>query len=688
MNRFTLFIFASLYFLLALPQNTLAQDDWEKKILEFGKLDPEFLDDDLYRFYKDEDAVIINDLGRVSIVMMGNSPKVLYTYVRRVKILNKAGERFGKVEIDVDESRGDALLEIKAVTHKLNGEGETVTFPVSRRKVKQERIKGEKRIFSFEFPFVEPGVVLEYSYQIRSRDIDKLKPWTFNREIPVVQSEYQTFIPRAFEYLPVITGNIARIRQYRDNYQARNNTDRLRNQGRLRTSSPIDNGSLYGRQSLFGNFNAYIMTDVPSLKREAFSLDSNAGGTQISLQLRKDSFRGRSSAVAFENWDDLNKHMLKKVKPSKVRARKKEINSKSNQLQKQSRGQRALLDNTLAAVQKQIKWNGKYGLDGVNVERAKNKRQGSATEINMYLYHLLKEGGIEAYPVILSTRDHGVVSSRYASLAQFNHSIVLVVIDGEEILLDASSDLERLGMLPQNDLNQFGYVVNGEGGRWIALKSRNKVNRVTYSRFNLNQQGVLNGEISVENREYSVILEQKKLEEYQGKNEEYLLEEILIGLKDPKIFQNALNEPEGEKDPLIVTCELRTGDYVEVADEGEIIIIKPMMIKAVLQNPFDNEIRNTPVDFPYPLTDSHMIGIRLPEGYEVAQAPTPIRVVLPNGGGSFTYNVLEMGNIIHFTSAININQTTYPPEQYAGIRDFFQYVVNKHQEDIVIRKIQ
>lgn len=688
MNRFTLFIFAFLYVFLALPQATLAQDDLEKRILEFGKLDPEFLDEDLFRFYKDEDAVIINDLGRVSLLMMGNSPKVLYTYVRRIKILNKAGERYGKVKIEVDESIGDALLEIKAVTHKLNSERETVTFPVNKRKVKQERIKGEKRIFSFEFPFVEPGVVLEYSYQVRSRNIDKLKPWTFNQDIPVVQSEYQTFIPRSFEYLPVITGNITRIRQFRDNYQTRDDRDRFRNRSRIRNNSPFYNNSLYGQQSLFGNFNAYIMTDVPALRKEAFSLESNAGGTQISLQLRKDSFRGRSSAVAFDNWNDLNKHMLKKVKPAKVRARKKLVRAKTNQLQKLSRGKRVLLENTLAAVQKQIKWNGKYGLDGVNVERAKNKRQGSATEINMYLYHLLKEGDIEVYPVILSTRDHGVVSSQYASLAQFNHAIVLAVIDGEEILLDASSDLDRLGMLPQNDLNQFGYVVNGDGGRWVTLKSRNKVNRVTYSRFNLDQQGVLNGEISVENREYSVVLEQKKLEGYKGKNEEYLLEEILIGLKDPKIFQNALNQPEDEKDPLIVTCELRTGDYVEVADEGEFIIIKPMMIKAVLQNPFDNEIRNTPVDFPYPLTDSHMIGIRLPEGYEIAQAPTPIRVLLPNGGGSFTYNVLEMGNIIHFTSAININQTTYPPEQYAGIRDFFQYVVNKHQEDIVIRKIQ
>ncbi|MEL6255725.1 MAG: DUF3857 domain-containing protein, partial [Bacteroidota bacterium] len=246
MNRSTLFIFAFLYVFLALPHSTYAQDDLEKKILEFGKLDPEFLDEDLYRFYKDEDAVIINDLGRVSLLMMGNSPKVLYTYVRRIKILNKAGERFGKIKIEIDENIGDALLEIKAVTHKLNSEGETVTFPVNKRKVKQERIKGEKRIFSFEFPFVEPGVVLEYSYQVRSRNIDQLKPWTFNREIPVVQSEYQTFIPRSFEYLPVITGNIARIRQFRDDYQTRDRRDDFRSRSRIRNNTPFYNNSLYG----------------------------------------------------------------------------------------------------------------------------------------------------------------------------------------------------------------------------------------------------------------------------------------------------------------------------------------------------------------------------------------------------------------------------------------------------------
>ena len=72
----------------------------------------------------------------------------------------------------------------------------------------------------------------------------------------------------------------------------------------------------------------------------------------------------------------------------------------------------------------------------------------------------------------------------------------------------------------------------------------------------------------------------------------------------------------------------------------------------------------------------------------VAQIPEPIRVLLPNNAGSFTYNVLEMGDILHFTSSIQINQTTFPPEAYESIRSFFDYVVSKHQEDIILKKIQ
>ncbi|MEM6806295.1 MAG: DUF3857 domain-containing protein, partial [Bacteroidota bacterium] len=644
--------------------------------------------DDLFDSYKDEYAIIINDLGRVSLLMISNTPSVQYTYLRRIKILNKEGMKYAKVSIEIDESKGEGLTELKARTHKLNGSGEPVSFPINKKKIKLEREKGVKRVYSFEFPFVEEGAILEYTYQIKAKEIDKLKTWKFHTEIPVVRSELQTFIPRSFEYEPVISGNPQQIQIISDSYRARNAQELIDRERFRRNSNLVSNNSLYGPTSLFGNFKAYIMYAVPSLEKEAFSLDREARGNEISLQLRKESFRGKSNAVVFEDWDELNKHLTKSFKPNKVRVRKKRVHEKSTQIRRKAKGQLLIMENCLAATQRQVKWNKKYGLQSINVERAINKRVGNGAEINLYLYHLLKESGLEAYPVTISTRDHGRVNSRYASLAQFNHVIVLVVIDGEEILLDGSSKLERLGMLPQNDLNQFGYVVNQEGGRWITLKSRNKVNRVTYSRFSLNEAGQLNGQISVENREYSVVLEQKKLEEYEGKNDEYLLEEILIGLKDPKIFDRKLAVPENEKDPLVVSCELRTGDYVEVASEGEIIIIKPMMIKAVLQNPFEKAFRNTPVDFPYPLTDSHMIGIRLPEGYEVAQAPSPIRVLLPNDGGSFTYNVLEMGNIIHFTSAIHINQTTYAPEEYSGIRDFFEYVVSKHQEDIVIRKIQ
>lgn len=678
------------FFLFSLLPNKLSAQRGKAPPLEFGKVDLELLEGEEIAAFPNADAVILNDLGRVSIVMLQNSPKIVYTYIRRIKILTEAGKKYAEGLIEVNESEGEAILEFKAISHKINASGDPVSFPISRRKIKEERIKGVKRIYTFEFPFVEEGSIVEYSYQIRGKEINELRPWNFHQEIPVVQSEFQTFIPTFFEYVPLVKGNRNLIYEFQNKYQDRQSPSDFRRSRLDRSNDLTDRSGIYGSRNMFGNFNAFIMVNVPSLKKgeekEAFSLDTE--GSQIALQLKKDRFRGHSSSVVFDNWAGLNKQMLKRYKHSKVKVKKKRIASTSSRIQKDSRGDRAIMRTAYAAAQRHIKWNGAYETSSINVERALNKGEGNASDINMYLYYLLKEGGVDASPVLISTRDHGRVDPSYASLAQFNHIIVLVVLDGEEILLDASSDLERMDLLPQNDLNQFGFILNPGGGRWITLKSHNKVNRVTYSRFTLDDEGQLDGKISVENREYSVVLEQKKLDEYEGKDEEYLLREILIGLKDPTIYDRKLDIPVNDKDPLIMSCELKTGDYVEIADGGEIIILKPMMIKAVLQNPFENQIRNTPVDFPYPLTDSHMIGIRLPKGYEIAQIPAPIRVVLPDNGGSFTFNVLHMKDVIHFTSAIHINQTTYPPEQYNGIRMFFEYVVNKHQEDIVLRKIQ
>ena len=120
---------------------------------------------------------------------------------------------------------------------------------------------------------------------------------------------------------------------------------------------------------------------------------------------------------------------------------------------------------------------------------------------------------------------------------------------------------------------------------------------------------------------------------------------------------------------------------------GDLVFIKPMLSKMVTENPLKNENRATPIDFTYPLRDAHMMGLRIPKEYEIVQLPQPIKVLLPNNGGTFIYNVIEMDHIVHLSSTILLEKTTFTPQEYQGIRDFFEYVVNKHQEDIVLKKI-
>ena len=108
----------------------------------------------------------------------------------------------------------------------------------------------------------------------------------------------------------------------------------------------------------------------------------------------------------------------------------------------------------------------------------------------------------------------------------------------------------------------------------------------------------------------------------------------------------------------------------------------------VSENPFPDSDRQVPVDLTYPLREAHLLGLRIPKGYEVAQLPQPIRVELPNDAGAFTFNVLNFNDIIHVSSSIFLNKTIFLPDEYEGIRVFFEYVVQKHAEDIVLKKVE
>ena len=77
----------------------------------------------------------------------------------------------------------------------------------------------------------------------------------------------------------------------------------------------------------------------------------------------------------------------------------------------------------------------------------KNKT-GGASDINHILINLLRDAGIQADPVALSTRENGQLIPSFPSISKLNYIITRVTINGKQILLDATDPELTAGMLP------------------------------------------------------------------------------------------------------------------------------------------------------------------------------------------------------------------------------------------------
>src|SRR5690606_34506480 len=89
---------------------------------------------------------------------------------------------------------------------------------------------------------------------------------------------------------------------------------------------------------------------------------------------------------------------------------------------------------------------------------------------NLALTVALQAGGLEAYPVLVSTRDNIVPNTLYPVISEFNYLVCGVKIDGKILLADASEPLLSFGELPLRAINDRGRIIySRKSSEWIPL---------------------------------------------------------------------------------------------------------------------------------------------------------------------------------------------------------------------------
>jgi hypothetical protein len=103
-------------------------------------------------------------------------------------------------------------------------------------------------------------------------------------------------------------------------------------------------------------------------------------------------------------------------------------------------------------------------------------------------------------------------------------------------------------------------------------------------------------------------------------------------------------------------------------------------------NPFKPEKRIYPVDFTIPHEDIIMIKFNLPENFSIKELPEPCKFIIPDKTAEFVYNPTTLGNSIQITCIFKINKPVFLQAEYPLLREFYNMVIAKQSEPLIIKK--
>lgn len=658
----------------------------QKLPMKLKKIDKKDLKMKVYPNDTSAAAVILGDFGNVYFDYSNDDGfYVVYEHHTRIKILKKEGYKWADQKIILYDSKHskykEKVIKLKGYTYNLVDGKVKITKLKSGSKF-IERISDYKKAYKFTMPDVKVGSIIEWTYKVRSDFIFSLKDFIFQYSIPARFCEYRLEVPEYFNYKHIAKGFVP------FNISTQNaGNGRIDIAKSSRTSSYNNKvvTSSYKVNTIDFSTTQYrwVINNVPAFISEPMLNSRNNYITQIGFELISTYFPNSGYKTYTHTWDDINKTLwMNKWFGGQIRG-----GSFLNSVVKEiSNSATSPSDKTIQAfqwVKKNIKWNSYNSIyPDFTLAKAFREKTGNSADVNLILTILLQKLGLDANPVILSTRKNGLVNPFFPMLSKFNYVIASVTIDDKMYLLDATELYNPVGLLPVRCLNGQGRMISKKETKWVDLNSGIKFETEINAQMTINEQGVFNGNINETDKGYAAYYFRNEL--FSKTSEEKYIEEkenSHLGLNIEKysfIDKDILNKP------VIENYSVSISDNISLA--GEFIYFNPMLFYKQESNPFKLEKRSYPVDFAFPVKELYKGSFIIPEGYVVEEIPKPLTVNIQGNAASFSYNISVKDNKIEIVSNFIISKSLFISNEYPYLRKFYDKVVEKQKEQIVLKK--
>ncbi len=657
---------------------TIAQDT----PIKAGKISKEELEMIRCPIDSNARAMVICDYGKSYYDYTDNTGFQLhFDRLLRIKIFTKEGYDWADHEIELYKtpSSKEKLAHLKCFTYNLeNGK-------VVKEKLKNGDVYTEERskywdVVKFSMPQVREGSVIELEYSVTSEFFFNLTPWYFQHDIPVAWSEYLIEIPEFLKYKKSMRG-----------YVPLYVNESSRDQKSVMLTTKHNTGNKYVHSSSFEtnvyNYNVlrehWVTKDVPAFIEEEPLTSSENYICKMEFELA--SYEPRSGQIEnyTKTWEDINKLLLDDGDfgmQLNGGGYLKDLAADISASAATPEEKMVIAYNTL---KNHMKWNEYNAVTASqSLRSAFSEGVGNSADINLMMVLLLRRLEIEAEPVAISTRAHGIIHPATPTISGFNYVIAAAFIGDNIYLMDATDPMVPFGMLPKRDLNDRGRIISEKRSGWVNLMINKPFKVFTMSTLSLGNDLNLSGSVQSACNDYAALSLRKQVNGYTSEDE-YIqaFEDQHPGVEVTGYeLINRRNYSESYKEKL----EVNFAD--QITDAGGIYYFSPMLTEAVDENPFKLEERKYPVEYPYPMDVSFMLSLTIPEGFVVEELPENALVKLPGDGATFVYTVNNMGNMLQVMSKIQINKNIFLPDEYEYLKAFYDHIIAKHGEQVVLKK--
>ncbi len=608
-------------------------------------------------------VVVLVDAGRAEMVGSYTGWHVMYSRYRRLLIRNKKGFGAAKVSVDFDPNvEGHGKLEtLQANIYNLEG-GKVVQVGVDAADMYLDKQADGDLEERFTFPGVREGSIIEYYYSIHSGSIYSFHSWDFQGDYPRIRSEFTVTFPTVFNYVVSKQGPFPMMNS-RDS-----------------SEQEVSVGDFHVKALVYNI--RWWMKDVPGVVEEPFvsSMDNHVAG--IRFQLYQYTALNTGRRVQFLNsWNDLNGKLLADkafggVMTASTHFLRKELKTIVEDSVPEMARARALYE----YVRDHFTSEGSSWLsDDRTIKEVFKAGKGTQEEINLLLTAMLRDEGLVADAVMLSTRGNGQINPLYPLTVNFNYVVVRLRLGGKEYFLDATEAQLGFGKLPLACYNGYARVVSEKADSAILSADSIVESKFTSVLLSDNDAGDSVVGTYSETKGYYASMEVRDTVTEKGEAAYFK------GLQRAYPFEVKLTD--GRLDSLHSHDRPVTVNYTLSFPTGEDrIYFNPMLGEAIKENPFSAMLRRYPIEMPNTVDQFYGLRLDIPKGYEIEELPKPVKIKLFETDGSYEYGFLVGSDYVQFRSKLVLRRTYFEPEEYQTLRDFFAMVVKKQGEMIVFRK--